>query len=116
VEIPADSATMDGLNAPENRCQIAIVGIGESLRPRSASLATLDIALAGAARTRAEVKRFAVGELNLPFYREDLPPPTAAVELSAAAAAADGLICIGEYGWRSCGPAAKVPGPTTGRS
>jgi FMN reductase len=31
-------------------------------------------------------------ELNLPSYRDDLPPPTAVLELAAAGAAADGLI------------------------
>jgi FMN reductase len=91
VETP-DKATMKESNTFGHRRPIAIVGIGGSLREGSASLAALDIALTAAAQTGAEVKRFAVGELDLPFYREDLPPPTAALELSAAAAAADGLI------------------------
>lgn len=92
MEMPADTTATKGVNTSRNRCPIAIVGIGGSLRQGSASLAALDIALATAAQAGAEVKRFAVGELDLPSYRDDLPPPTAALELAAAGAAADGLI------------------------
>jgi FMN reductase len=92
VEIPVDRAPLEKANRSRIHCPIAIVGIGGSPREGSASPAALDIALAAAGRAGARVKRFAVGELELPFYRDDLTPPAAALELAAAAAEADGLI------------------------
>lgn len=70
-----------------------VVGLGGSLSRRSASLGALNTALAAAAASGAETEVFDVKELDLPFYEPHVQdPPTDAVRLCDAVAAADGLV------------------------
>jgi FMN reductase len=71
-----------------------VVGLGGSLSPTSASLAALEIALAGAAEAGAETGVLNVRELQLPMFSpQGLDnPPDAATHLAETMSRADGLI------------------------
>jgi FMN reductase len=68
------------------------VGLGGSLRARSASRAALEVALEAAAEQGAETTLFDVLEMDLPMFRRGVEPPSAAVELCEAAFEARGMI------------------------
>jgi len=71
---------------------IDIVGLGGSLAPQSASLAALNVALAGAREFGARVQLFDLRELNLPLYVPGAPVPDAARRLCDATYAAHGML------------------------
>jgi len=71
---------------------IDIVGLGGSLAPRSASLAALNVALAGAREYGALVQLFDLRELDLPMYVPGAPVPDAARRLCDATYAAHGML------------------------
>ena len=71
---------------------IDIVGLGGSLAPRSASLAALNVALAGAREYGASVQMFDLSELDLPMYVPGAPVPDAARRLCDATYAAHGML------------------------
>ena len=67
---------------------VKVVGIGGSMKPGSASLLTLRLALDGAEAAGATTELFDILELDLPIYRPDLVPPPAVHRLISAVAAA----------------------------
>lgn len=69
-----------------------VVGLGGSLRARSASRAALEVALEAAAEQGAETILFDVREMDLPMFRRGVEPPPAAVELCEATFEAHGMI------------------------
>jgi FMN reductase len=74
---------------------LAIVGLGGSLARTSRSLASLRIALDGAAQTGAATTLLDLRELDLPMYDPDHEgePPPAASTLMEACYAANGMLC-----------------------
>jgi FMN reductase len=71
-----------------------VVGLGGSLSPTSASLAALEIALAGAAEAGADTRLLSVRDLQLPMFAPQAlaDPPSAAAQLAETMSEADGLI------------------------
>lgn len=69
-----------------------VVGLGGSLRARSASRAALEVALDAAAEQGAKTSLFDVREMDLPMFQRGVEPPAAAVELCDATFEARGMI------------------------
>jgi FMN reductase len=71
---------------------VKVVGIGGSMKPGSASLLTLRLALDGAVMAGAEAELLDIRELALPMYSPDVEPTAGVRRLVAAVSAAQGLI------------------------
>jgi FMN reductase len=71
---------------------VKVVGIGGSMKPGSASLLTLRLALDGALVAGAEVELLDIRELELPMYSPDVEPTPAVHRLIGSVSAAQGLI------------------------
>jgi FMN reductase len=74
--------------------ELTIVGLGGSLARTSRSLASLRVALEGAAQAGAATRLLDLRELDLPMYNPDdeREPPTAASTLIETCYAADGML------------------------
>jgi FMN reductase len=62
------------------------------MSPRSTSLAALRVAMDGAAAAGAEVRIFAIHELDLPMYVPETAPPPRVIELCAEVERCHGMI------------------------
>lgn len=71
---------------------VKVVGLGGSLKPGSASLLTLHVALEGAKATGAETELLDIRELELPMYTPEAAPTPGVQKLIAAVGGAQGLI------------------------
>jgi FMN reductase len=80
---------VDHAQSPE---PVRIVGLGGSLRAGSTSLAALRVALEGVAAPDVRTEVLALGDLALPLYTPEHPPPAAAHRLADAVYGADALI------------------------
>ncbi len=71
---------------------VKVVGLGGSLKPGSASLLTLRLALDGAVAAGATAELLDIRLLDLPMYIPETPPTPAVQQFVETVAAAQGLI------------------------
>lgn len=71
---------------------VKVVGIGGSMKPGSASLLTLRLALDGALMAGATIELLDIRELGLPMFSPEIEPTPAVQRLISTVSAAQGLI------------------------
>ena len=71
---------------------VKVVGLGGSLKPGSASLLALRVALEGAEAAGAATELLDIRLLDLPMYMPDIEPPPAVYKLVEAVGEAQGMV------------------------